>query len=142
MQGSNWRGQAIGTAIKVILARRAADGLAPWTQRRPGTIKNPLGNEFRRMTFVESELALLRDPRLAAPATSAWPAWLWSTDASRILWSNAAGAALFGAADISALMQRRFDSANPTAAQIIRLANTLPSAGSPRLERLRGFGTS
>ncbi len=36
--------------------------------------------------------------------------------------------------------QRRFDTNNPAAAQIIRLAATLPSAGPPRLERLRGFG--
>ena len=92
------------------------------------------------MTFVESELALLRDPRLAAPATSPWPAWLWSADASRMLWANAAGAALFGAADTRECVQRRFDSNNPAAAQIIRLAATLPSAGPPRLERLRGFG--
>ncbi len=92
------------------------------------------------MTFVESELALLRDPRLAATATSPWPAWLWSADASRILWANAAGAALFGAADTRECVQRRFDSNNPAAAQIIRLAATLPSAGPPRLERLRGFG--
>jgi signal transduction histidine kinase len=92
------------------------------------------------MTFVESELALLRDPRLAAPATSPWPAWLWSADASRLLWANAAGAALFGAADTHECVQRRFDVNNPAAAQIIRLAATLPSAGPPRLERLRGFG--
>jgi signal transduction histidine kinase len=92
------------------------------------------------MTFVESELALLRDPRLAAPATSPWPAWLWSVDASRILWANAAGAALFGAADTRDCVQRRFDINNPAAAQIVRLAATLPSAGPPRLERLRGFG--
>jgi signal transduction histidine kinase/PAS domain-containing protein len=92
------------------------------------------------MTFVESELALLRDPRLAGPATSPWPAWLWSADASRMLWANAAGAALFGAADTRECVQRRFDSDNPAAAQIIRLAATLPSSGPPRLERLRGFG--
>ncbi len=92
------------------------------------------------MTFVESELALLRDPRLAALATSPWPAWLWSADASRLLWANAAGAALFGAADTRQCVARRFDTDNPAAAQIIRLAATLPSAGPPRLERLRGFG--
>ena len=92
------------------------------------------------MTLVESELALLRDPRLAATATSPWPAWLWRADASRMLWANAAGAALFGAADTRECVQRRFDSNNPAAAQIIRLAATLPSAGPPRLERLRGFG--
>ena len=130
----------LGAAIKVILPRPAADGFAPWTPQRPRTIKNSLGNEFRRMTFVESELALLRDPRLAAPATSPWPAWLWSADASRMLWANAAGAALFGAADTRECVQRRFDVTNPAAAQIVRLAATLPSAGPPRLERLRGFG--
>ena len=92
------------------------------------------------MTFVESELALLRDPRLAALATSPWPAWLWSADASRLLWANAAGAALFGAADTRQCVERRFDAKNPAAAQVIRLAATLPSAGPPRLERLRGFG--
>jgi signal transduction histidine kinase len=92
------------------------------------------------MTFVESELALLRDPRLAALATSAWPAWLWSADALQILWANAVGAALFGAADTITLTTRRFDIKNPAAAQIIRLAATLPAAGAPRLERLRGFG--
>jgi signal transduction histidine kinase len=92
------------------------------------------------MTSVESELALLRDPRLAALATSAWPAWLWSADASQIVWANAVGAALFGAADTIALAARRFDVKNPAATQIIRLAATLPPAGAPRLERLRGFG--
>src|SRR4029077_5276186 len=92
------------------------------------------------MTFVESELALLRDPRLAATATSPWPAWLWSADASRMLWANAAGAALFGASVTRESVQRRFDSNNPAAAHIVRLAATLPSAGPPRLERLRGFG--
>jgi signal transduction histidine kinase len=92
------------------------------------------------MTSVESELALLRDPQLAALATSVWPAWLWSADASRIVWANAVGAALFGAADTNTLAMRRFDVKNPAAAQIIRLAATLPTAGPPRLERLRGFG--
>src|SRR5579862_1832805 len=140
MQGPNGAARPSGAAIKVILPRPAADGFAPWTPQRPRTIKNSLGNEFRRMTFVESELALLRDPRLAVPATSLWPAWLWSADASRLLWANAAGAALFGAADTRECVQRRFDAKTPAAAQIIRLAATLPSAGPPRLERLRGFG--
>jgi signal transduction histidine kinase len=57
-----------------------------------------------------------------------------------MLWANAAGAALFGAVDTHECVQRRFDSNNPAAAQIVRLAATLPSAGPPRLERLRGFG--
>ena len=58
--------------------------------------------------MVERELGLLRHPRLAAVATHAWPAWLWSADGSRILWANAAGAAIFGAANVTDLEQRRF----------------------------------
>jgi signal transduction histidine kinase len=57
-----------------------------------------------------------------------------------MLWANAAGAALFGAADTRECVQRRFDVNNPAAAHVVRLAATLPSAGPPRLERLRGFG--
>jgi signal transduction histidine kinase len=93
------------------------------------------------MQSVESELGLLREPRLAAVATSTWPAWLWSPDATQIMWTNAAGAALFGAPDLNAIVQRRFDVNNPAAAQVARLAATLPSSGTSRLERLRGFGT-
>jgi PAS domain S-box-containing protein len=91
------------------------------------------------MPIVESELALLRHPRLAALATSAWPAWLWNADGSQILWANAVGAALFGGASVSALAQRRFGPRDASAAQIIRLAATLPAAAQERLERLRGF---
>ena len=36
----------------------------------------------------------------------------------------------------------RFDAKQPAAAEIIRLAGTLPSTGQARLERLRGFGAS
>jgi PAS domain S-box-containing protein len=92
------------------------------------------------MPVVESELALLRLPRLAALATNAWPAWLWSADARRIVWANAAGAAIFGAPSANELAQRRFDPKNPVATQIARLAATMSSGGAPRLERLRGLG--
>ncbi len=55
------------------------------------------------MPIVESEFAPLRDPRIAAQlmdhALGSSPAWLWSTDGSRILWANAVAAAIFGAAD-------------------------------------------
>src|SRR5580693_5292855 len=114
-----WRG-----GVKVSPPRRRRNRPAPWTPQRARSIKNSLGNEFRRMTSVESELALLRDPRLAALATGVLPAWLWSADASRILWANGVGAALFGAADAIALAPRRFDVKNPAAAQVIRLAAT------------------
>jgi hypothetical protein len=96
------------------------------------------------MLMVESEFAPLRDPRLAAQlaesATVPLPAWLWSNDGLRILWANAAGAAVFGATDMSACLSRRFEASEPAATQIQRLAETLPPAGQARLERLRGFG--
>ncbi len=94
------------------------------------------------MSIVDGELVLLRHPRLAALATRAWPAWLWSTDGSQIVWANAVGAAIFGADSASACTQRRFDAADAAAAQIVRLAGALPTAGQERLERLRGFGAS
>ena len=94
------------------------------------------------MSIIDGELVLLRHPRLAALATSAWPAWLWSTDGSQIVWANAVGAAIFGTASASACTQLRFDAADASAAQIIRLAEALPTAGQERLERLRGFGAS
>jgi signal transduction histidine kinase len=96
------------------------------------------------MPLVESVLAPLRDPQLAAKlaahATGPSPAWLWSKDGSRIIWANAVGAAIFGAADAGECQERRFSAKDATAAQIVRLAATLPTLGQPRLERLRGFG--
>jgi len=96
------------------------------------------------MPIVESTFAALpRDPRLEAQvadhATSAAPAWLWSADGSQILWANAVGAAIFGT-DPGACTARRFDPKHAAAVEIVRLAATLPPAGQPRLERLRGFG--
>jgi signal transduction histidine kinase len=94
------------------------------------------------MSTVGSERAVLRHPRLAPLATREWPAWLWSADGSRILWANAVGAAIFGAATASACAKRRFHATELPAAQAIRLAATLPSGGQERLERLRGFGAT
>ena len=96
------------------------------------------------MPIVESTFAALpRDPRLAAfvadHATGAAPAWVWSADGSRILWANAVGAAIFGGEPASC-SARRFDSKHPAAAEIVRLAATLPATGQQRLERLRGLG--
>jgi PAS domain S-box-containing protein len=94
------------------------------------------------MNDVTSHLALLRDPRLAPHATTATPVWLWSTDATQILWANPIGAAIFDAPTPAALAARRFDLHDPAAAQIARLAETLPRDGAGRLERLRGVGIS
>jgi PAS domain S-box-containing protein len=84
------------------------------------------------MPIVERDLALLHHPRLAALATSAWPAWLWSVDGSQILWANAVGAAVLGTAPLNG--------GDAITAQITRLSATLPSGAHERLERLRGLG--
>ncbi len=98
------------------------------------------------MPIVKSEFALSRDGRLPAQladrATDTLPAWLWRADGSRILWANAVGAAIFGSAIAGGSVERRFEPGHPAAAEISRLALTLPQAGVARLERLRGFGAS
>jgi PAS domain S-box-containing protein len=86
--------------------------------------------------------AIASDPRLAAHALAPAPVWLWSTDGSRVLWANPIAAAIFNADTAGALMGLRFEPDHPAATQIARLAGTLPPTGSPRLERLRGFGAS
>src|SRR5262245_43799340 len=92
------------------------------------------------MSASRSELSRLRDSRLAPLATAALPAWLWSADASHIVWANAVGAAVFGAATAAAIRSRRFDAREPAAAQIARIAPSLATGAQPRLARLRGFG--
>src|SRR4029079_1351517 len=87
-----------------------------------------------------SLLVYLSDPRLAPYATGNIPVWLWSADATRILWGNPAAAAIFHAASSSALTSHTIDAKGSAALQIARLAGTLPHAAAPRLERLRGFG--
>ena len=94
------------------------------------------------MNGTEFQFACLNDPRLAAHALSAVPAWLWSADASRILWANPVAAAIFEAASPAAAADLHFDAKHLAAAQIARLAGTLPSGGGWRLERLRGFGAA
>src|SRR5512135_3173888 len=68
------------------------------------------------------------------------PVWLWSADATRVLWANPIAATLFDAASSGALAAIRFESQHTAAAQVARLAGTLPQGGAARLERLRGFG--
>ena len=92
------------------------------------------------MSASGSQLRYLRDARLAPLATSALPAWLWSTDATQILWANAIGALMFGAPTPTALRAHRFDAGEPVAVQIGQIAATLSAAALPRLERLRGLG--
>src|SRR5262249_889525 len=73
-------------------------------------------------------------------ATSVLPAWLWSADGTRLLWANPIAAALFGAANVTAVLGKRFGPAEPHRRQVAQLANRLLPNGALRLERLRGFG--
>jgi PAS domain S-box-containing protein len=94
------------------------------------------------MNNAEFQLRGVGDPRLAVHATSALPAWLWSTDGTQILWANPVGARLFGAANGAVLAGKTFGPADPHRRQIAQLAGRLPSTGAFRLERLRGFGAA
>ena len=82
------------------------------------------------------------DPRLAAHANSALPAWLWSADGTRILWANAAGRDVFAARDDAQLSEKIFGPADPQRRQIAQLAGRLDASGAIRMERLRGFGAA
>ncbi len=83
---------------------------------------------------------ILRDPAVAAHASSARPAWLFASDGARLIFANAAGAALLGLAHRRDA--GRFQVPQELAARIARSAETLRPDGTPRLERLRGLGTS
>src|SRR5262245_13493336 len=88
-------------------------------------------------TFQE---IVIGDGRIASHATGQQPAWLWSIDGSAILWTNAAGAAAFGAtADRWREPRGAFD---PHRRQVAQLAGRLPISGATRLERMRGFGAT
>jgi PAS domain S-box-containing protein len=94
------------------------------------------------MTDPKPQLAILRDTRLAAHALAPAPVWLWSPDADRILWANPAGAAIFDAPSPGDVALLRFNANHSEFVQVARLSGTLPPGGTPRLERLRGFGAT
>jgi len=91
------------------------------------------------MSDKEFRLRVGEDPRIAAYAASALPAWLWSIDGVRLLWANAAGLGAFGA-DANTLAETIFSPADVHRRQVAQLARSLPSSGAIRMERLRGFG--
>ena len=94
------------------------------------------------MSGTGRQFSYLSDPRLAVHALSSTPVWLWSADATCVLWANPVAAAIFDAASPGALAALTFASDHAAAAQVARLAGTLPQGSAPRLERLRGFGAS
>ena len=83
--------------------------------------------------------AWLRDRRLASLAVSDMPAWLWSLDATRLLWANAAGAAILGAPTAAAITERALDPGDPNVARVARLAASLQRDGTPRAEQVSGL---
>jgi PAS domain S-box-containing protein len=94
------------------------------------------------MNSADFQLRGEADPRLAVHAASRLPAWLWSTDGTRILWANPVGARAFGAADAAALAAKTFGPADQHRRQVAQLAGRLLPTGATRLERLRGFGAT
>jgi PAS domain S-box-containing protein len=103
--------------------------------------QNPsLNSRHAIMTKTEFQLLAMFDPRLAPHATSANPAWLWSSDGKHILWANPPGAATFGAAHAADLARKTFGPADQHRRQVAQLAGRLPLSGRARMERLRGFG--
>lgn len=93
------------------------------------------------MSQIDPQTAI-HDQRLAPYAASSAPAWLWSSDGARILWANAAGAAVFNARDADDLAGRTLGPADPHRRQVQQLAGRLSPSGTMRLERLRGFGAA
>ncbi len=125
---------------------RTLTGVAPWTQAAASDYLETRSRAQRPhdSTILMSEpagnLVWLSHPRLTASAMSALPAWLWSIDATRLLWANPAGAAIFDAPTSTAIRASTFGSRGPAAIQLARLAATLPPDGAMRFERLRGLG--
>jgi PAS domain S-box-containing protein len=103
-------------------------------------IDHPMKRPVTIMNEREFELQGVGDPRLAAHATSACPAWLWSTDGGRILWANPVGVRLLGAANSAALAKTTFGPADLRRRQVSQLAGRLAADSAIRLERFRGFG--
>jgi len=92
------------------------------------------------MDRSESFFTFLHDARIAPHVAGHLPAWLWSADGERILFANAAGAAIFGGDTVPAVLQKHFEASHAAATQIARLNATLKHDAAPRLEKLRGFG--
>jgi PAS domain S-box-containing protein len=89
------------------------------------------------MNAADSIAELARDPRFSPYATSAIPAWGWAGDGQRLIWANASGAVVFGAASPAELAGRTFAPDDPILAEVARVAVTLPENGAPRLGQFK-----
>src|SRR3954469_5566620 len=94
------------------------------------------------MSAADHIITLTRESRLSPYAMSAVPAWLWALDATRVIWSNATAATVLGATTPAELAGWCYARDNPAAADIARLAESLPSNGAQRFERVRDVGTN
>lgn len=83
---------------------------------------------------------ILSEPDVARLMAEPGPWWLWTADASRLVVANTTGARAMGASGLAAALDRDYPSTHAFAAQIGRLAPTLPADGTPRSERLRIAG--
>jgi PAS domain S-box-containing protein len=89
------------------------------------------------MTDATLFAALAADRRLAALADDARPAFVWSADGRRVLWSNGAGAALLGLALRDFVRDPAPLTTASLAPQIAAIIRGLARLGTTRLERLR-----
>lgn len=69
-------------------------------------------------------------PQLDELQDAAQPAWLWDAGRQRIVWSNEAGLAFFGAESMFDLIDRRFARTEPGVARIMELAGQLEAGGA------------
>jgi PAS domain S-box-containing protein len=83
---------------------------------------------------------ILSEPDVARLMAEPGPWWLWTADASRLVIANTTGARAMGASGLAAALDRDYPGTHAFAAQIGRLAPTLPADGTPRSERLRIAG--
>jgi PAS domain S-box-containing protein len=92
--------------------------------------------------FAYPYLDLASVPTVGSALLEPRPAFVFSADGSRLLWTNAAGCTFLGESHICELLRLRFSDLNPIKAQAARLSRLLPSEIS-RLEILRfGRGVS
>jgi len=77
-------------------------------------------------------------PAVGGFAGNPAPAWLWSSDGSRILWTNAAGAAFFGVRDLTALGNLTALARSPARPHIARIAEAGP-VDRMTIDRLRFY---
>src|SRR6202043_1936893 len=103
------------TNAPLRLSRFGRRNLSPIVRVTTHPLRSCHGDEFGHVTAMnnaEFQLRGVGDPRLAVHATSALPAWLWSTDGARIMWANPVGAKQFGAANGAVLAKKLFGPAD------------------------------